>query len=241
MKNGLRILLDIVTVAACYLVFTSAGWSSHHIISGSLEPTLEVGDRIFVSKFAYGYNRFSVPFAPEFLGDTRLLESAPQRGDIALFHHPRELEKRMIKRVIGLPGDTVQLKAGRLYINGKLVPREAVRTVDYTDYLGNAQHVTEYSETLPGGVTHRIYERSDSDHADNTPLYVVPQDHYFMLGDNRDNSLDSRYSSGISHVHKKYLIGRADVTTFSFYDCDQGKDISCPGGVPLGRFFTLIE
>ena len=240
MKNSLRFLLDLITVAGFYLVFTTAGWSSHHIISGSLEPTLEVGDRIFVSKFAYGYNRFSVPFAPEFLSDERLFESAPVRGDIALFRHPRELEKRMIKRVIGLPGDTVQLQAGRLYINGKLVERTPVRTVDYIDYLGNAQHVTEYSETLPGGVNHRIYERSDIGNADNTPLYIVPKDHYFMMGDNRDNSLDSRYLSGIGYVHKKYLIGRADVTTFSLYDCDQGKDISCIGPVPVGRFFRLI-
>ena len=242
MKNQLRrFILDIASVAAFYLAFTSAGWSSYNIVSGSLEPTLEVGDRFMLSKFSYGYNRYSVPFAPGFIGEDRLFESAPERGDIALFHLPYHNNEDVIKRVIGLPGDTIEMKDGRLYINDTLVPRSFVRTVDYTDYHSHSQHVTEYEETLPNGVKHRIYERSDHGQADNTQVYVVPTDHYFMMGDNRDNSIDSRFLNDIGFIHKKYLVGRAEVTTFSFYDCDQGKDVWCPLSIPLGRFFSSIE
>ncbi|MCJ9429857.1 signal peptidase I [Kordiimonas marina] len=236
-----RFLMDLVTIFAFWLIFTTAGWQSFNIVSGSLEPTLEVGDRIMVRKFAYGYNRFSVPFNPKFLGDHRIFFTAPKRGDIALFRLPYMQNEDLIKRVIGLPGDTVQMKQGRLYINGKIVPRTKIRDVNYTDYQGMPQHATEYEETLPNGVKHRIYERTDEGEVDNTGLYVVPAGHYFMMGDNRDDSLDSRFLSHMGYVDQKYLVGRADITTFSLYDCDQGKAISCSAGIPLGRFFKVIH
>ena len=231
---------DILWIVLFYVIFTTVGWASFHIPSGSMEPTLEVGDRIFVSKFSYGYNRFSLPFDPPIFED-RLFEGAPERGDVVVFTLPYRDNTDFIKRVIGLPGDRIQMKEGLLHINGAPVGRTLVREVDYTGYNGFETRVREYEETLPGGISHRIYERTDRSRLDNTPLYIVPADHYFMMGDNRDASADSREMQGMGFVHKKYLVGRADVTTFSLYDCDQGKDIWCPAGIPLGRFFNSID
>lgn len=232
---------DIVVIFFFYIIFSTFGWTSFHIPSGSMEPTLEVGDRIFVSKLSYGYNRFSVYFDPSFIPESRIFEDAPERGDVAVFTLPKRGYEDFIKRVIGLPGDRIQMIDGRLYINDVLVERTLVREVTYTSYNGNQLRVKEYDETLPNGVVHRIYERTDRGHYDRTGPYVVPPGHYFMMGDNRDGSSDSRNLNDIGYVPEAYFVGRADVTTFSLYDCDQGKDIFCPIGVPLGRFFNSIN
>ena len=226
---------DIVVVVVIFILISTFSFQSFHIPSGSMEPTLEVGDRVFVSKFAYGYNRFSIPFDPP-IGEGSVFYDAPERGDVAVFTNPKDDYKDLIKRVIGLPGDSIQMISGRLYINGEMVKREIIRYMKYTNYRGDVITVREYDETLPGGVTHRIYERGDSKSLDDTPLIVVPDGHFFMMGDNRDSSADSRTSLG--PIRKEYLVGRAEVTTFSFYDCDQGKDVYCPMGIPLGRFFN---
>lgn len=234
---------DIVVIFGCWLLFTTFAWGAFHIPSSSMEPTLEVGDRIFVSKFQYGYNRYSFPFDPDFIAEGRLLESDLERGDVVVFTLPYKNDTDFIKRVIGLPGDTIQMRHGRLFINGKQVERRFIREVNYTTYQGDKARAKEYEETLPGDVKHRIFERSDQAGYDNTPLYKVPADHYFMMGDNRDRSEDSRGRgpNPMGFVHKKYVVGRADVTTFSLYDCDQGKDVGCFIGVPYGRFFNSIE
>jgi len=239
LKSTRRLVFDLLTIGLCFLMFTTFGWASFHIPSSSMEPTLEVGDRLFVAKYAYGYNRYSVPFEPAFVPEDRLFADAPKRGDVVVFKPPHK--SHIIKRVIGLPGDTVQVTRGRLFINGTIVPRTYVRDVNYTDYQGMDRRAREYVEDLPGGVTHRIYERTDHGSLDNTGLYKVPEGHYFMMGDNRDGSGDSRILSDIGYVSEHYLVGRAQVTTFSLYDCDQGKDVSCPMGIPTGRFFNVIE
>jgi signal peptidase I len=225
---------DLAVVVIIFILISTFSFQSFHIPSGSMEPTLEVGDRVFVSKFSYGYNRFSIPFDPP-IGDGSIFYDAPERGDVTVFTNPTDDFKDIIKRVIGLPGDSIQMKNGRLYINGEIVKRELVRRVVYTNYRGDATSALEYDETLPGGLVHRIYERGDSNSLDNTPLIVVPAGHFFMMGDNRDSSADSRTPMG--PVRKEYLVGRAVVTTFSLYDCDQGKDIPCKFGIPFGRFF----
>lgn len=234
-------LKDVLVVVAIYLVFTTVLFASFHIPSGSMEPTLEVGDRIMVSKFDFGYNRYSVLFDPDFLPESRLFEDRPSRGEVVVFTLPHKDNKDFIKRVIGLPGDRIQMVDGRLYINGTLVERTLIREVRYTEYRGFAQNVREYEETLPGGTVHRIYERTDLGPYDKTPVFVVPEDHYFMMGDNRDGSADSRDPRSMGFVHAKYLIGRARFTTFSLYNCDQGKPIGCTLGVPYERFFVGID
>ncbi len=235
------ILKEISFLAVMLFIFTTLAWQSFHIPSGSMEPTLEVGDRIFVSKYAYGYNRYSVPFDPKFISENKIFQTTPKRGDVAVFTLPYRDNIDFIKRVIGMPGDRIQMNLGRLYINGEIVKRTFIREIKYTDYRGIPRSVSEYRETLPGGVTHLIYERSDHGSLDNTGQYVVPDGHYFMMGDNRDGSSDSRVLNNVGYVSEKYIAGRADVITFSFYDCDQGKDIYCPIGVPLGRFFKSLN
>lgn len=232
---------DLLSIAGFYLVFTTFAWGAFHIPSGSMEPTLEVGDRIFVSKLTYGYNRYSFPLDPGFIFEDKVFSDMPERGDIAVFTLPYRNNTDFIKRVIGLPGDTLQVSGGRLFINGTMVKRTFIRDVNYQDYNGIDRRVKEYEEELPNGVKHRIYERTDQGPADNTPLYVVPVGHYFMMGDNRDGSADSRILSDMGYVKHEYLVGRADVTTFSLYDCDQGKEIFCPMGIPLGRFFNGLN
>lgn len=231
----ITIAKDLVVVVVLFILISTFSYQSFHIPSGSMEPTLEVGDRVFVSKFTYGYNRFSIPYDPP-IGDGSVFYDAPERGDVAVFTNPNDDYKDLIKRVVGLSGDRIQMKSGRLFINGEIIKRAFVRRVKYTNYRGDPVTVREYDETLPGGVTYRIYERGDSRLYDDTPLIVVPAGHFFMMGDNRDSSADSR--SPLGPIRKEYLVGRAEVTTFSFYDCDQGKEIYCPMGIPLGRFFN---
>jgi len=226
----------IWAVLIAILVRTFA-FEPFNIPSGSMIPTLLIGDYLFVSKTAYGYSRYSFPWglAP-FHG--RIWEGSPKRGDVVVFRPPGDPETDFIKRVIGLPGDKVQLKEGRLYINGAEVERKPIEDFQYTtpdDPVGHP--VAQYLETLPGGVTHRIIETSgDTGQLDNTPVYVVPQGDYFMMGDNRDNSNDSRVWKGfldlpadqeitdpalldkVGFVPSENLIGPAKILFWSYGD-----------------------
>ena len=249
MNNNIKALLkDLAFIFIFFMVFTTFGWQSFHIPSGSMEPTLEVGDRIFVSKFTYGYNRYSVPFDPEFIGEGKVFERTPERGDVIVFSLPYMGNVDFIKRLVGLPGDHIQMIEGKLYLNDTLVKRTFIRNVTYTDYNGIPRIAKEYEEELPssnGGdpITHRIYHHTyeKDPTTDTTQLYIVPEGKVFMMGDNRDHSADSRYLSRMGFVRLEYIVGTAAVTTFSLFDCDQGKDIFCPAGVPLGRFFNWID
>ena len=139
----------------------------------------------------------------------------PERGDVAVFKLPTDTRVDYIKRVVGLPGDTIQVINGRLYINDEIVPREAVGMAQYDKEIAGSEKVMEYVETLPGGVKHTIYEESDNEPLDNTEKYTVPEGHYFMMGDNRDNSRDSRVLDLVGYVPFDNLEGRAEVLFFS--------------------------
>ena len=161
-----------------------------HIPSGSMIPTLLIGDYLFVEKYAYGYSRYSFPFGPDIYSG-RVFGSDPARGDVVVFKLPSDTSTDYIKRIIGLPGDRIQMKAGVLWINGAPVKRE--RIADYVDENGKV--VTRYIETLPNGVSHTILEeQEDSGMLDNTQEFLIEPGHYFAMGDNRDDSLDSRTS-----------------------------------------------
>ena len=184
-----------------------------NIPSGSMIPTLLVGDYLFVSKFSYGYSRFSLPFAPN-LFQGRIFGRLPARGDVAVFKFPRDNQTDYIKRIIGLPGDRIQVRAGQLYINGTIVPRTPGG--QYLAEDGSLRVIAQlYHETLPNGVKHDILKMSDEGYANNTPEFRVPENHVFVMGDNRDNSADSRFMDAVGFVPLENLVGRAEFLFFS--------------------------
>lgn len=207
-------------IIALLLAFTIRTflYEPFNIPSGSMLPTLKVGDYLFVSKPAYGYSAHSFPFGlADFEG--RVMngdgEKMPKRGDVIVFKLPTNPSVDYIKRLIGMPGDRVQVINGRLYLNGTRVEREPVglRQEEGGDY--QTHNLMEYIETLPGGIMHRIYEKSDNEMLDNTAEYKVPAGHYFLMGDNRDNSQDSRVQNLVGFVPHDNLVGRADILFFS--------------------------
>ena len=199
---GYAILIAVVIRSFLYEPF--------RIPSGSMIPTLLVGDFLFVAKYSYGYSKYSIPFSPD-LFSGRILDGAPKRGDVAVFRDPPDPKTDFIKRIVGLPGDHIQMKGGILYINDVAVIRE--RIADYVDERGNSY--IQYIETLPNGVKHRIIEmEGDTGNLDNTDVFIVPPDHYFAMGDNRDDSSDSR-TPVVGYVPSENLVGRADIIFFS--------------------------
>jgi signal peptidase I len=187
-----------------------------NIPSGSMKETLLIGDYLFVSKYSYGYSRNSFPFGLGFF-DGRVWSAEPERGDIAVFKLPRDGKTDYIKRVIGLPGDKVQMIGGVLYINDLAVEREQVDDYVETTKSGRERSITRYRETLPNGVSYETLDLRANGPHDNTDVYEVPIGHYFMMGDNRDNSTDSRVprSAGVGYVPFENFVGRAEVKFFS--------------------------
>lgn len=184
-----------------------------NIPSSSMVPTLLVGDYLFVSKFSYGYSRFSLPLSPD-LFSGRIFGRMPRRGDVAVFKYPRDESIDYIKRIIGLPGDHIQVTHGQLYVNGTEVPRQPAGEY-VSDEEGIHLVLRRYLETLPGGAQHYILKATDQGEMNNTPEYVVPPDHVFAMGDNRDNSADSRFMNGVGFVPMDNLVGRAEFLFFS--------------------------
>ena len=215
----------VVQALLIALVVRTLFFQPFNIPSGSMIPTLLIGDFLFVSKYSYGYSRYSIPFSPD-LFSGRILASKPKRGDVVVFKLPRDTSSDYIKRVIGLPGDKIQMIEGRLHINGQAVPREPIAKVRTEDRFGRLTEVPTYKETLPGGVSHTIIEiEGDTGFNDNTGVFEVPADNYFMMGDNRDNSTDSRVppdQGGVGFVPFENLVGRAEIIFFSVQEGEAG-------------------
>ena len=188
------------------------------IPSASMEPTLLQGDYIIVSKFSYGYSRHSMPFSPPIFHG-RILQHAPTRGDVVVFKLPRDGHTDYIKRLIGMPGDRIQMVDGGLIINGKRLPRQELSPGMVTESFGFTHPVERFLETNPEGKKYITYDFGPDNPVDNTGVYVVPQGHYFMMGDNRDNSLDSRVSpeaGGVGFVPAENLVGKAQIILLSW-------------------------
>jgi len=238
-----RFVLVVAILAWAFRSFVAAPFS---IPSGSMLPTLYIGDYIAVSKWPYGFSRYSFPFAfPSFGG--RVLDNLPKRGDVVVFRHPSE-NSDLIKRVIGVPGDTVEIRNGRLILNGRAVTRQTLPptgvavtpnspcravppAVPAVVILSGNRPVCVYRaylETLPGGPSYTVLDQVEQGIADNFPRTVVPAGHIFLMGDNRDDSLDSRfggYEGGIGMVPVENLIGRA---SFTFWSTDGGASYFMP-------------
>ena len=214
-----------------------------NIPSGSMEPTLLIGDYLFVSKFSYGYSTYSLPYGIH-LFSGRILESEPHRGDVVVFKLPRDPQVDYIKRIIGLPGDRIQMINGILNINGVPVKRQRIEDFVNSEN-GMLSRTTQYTETLPNGVQHPILELSDDGPLDNTGVYVVPPDHYFAMGDNRDNSLDSRVpedKGGVGYVPAENLVGKAEIIFFSTDGSAAWYQFwKWPSAMRFDRFFTFIH
>jgi signal peptidase I len=222
-KSGLidtiRVIVHALLLALIFRVFF---YQSFQIPSGSMKPTLLIGDHLFVSKLSYGYSKYSFPRSPDIFSG-RILSAAPKRGDVVVFRPPQNNTEDYIKRLIGLPGDRIQVTAGVLHINGEPVKRTRVEDFVEKDTKGRERHIERFEETLPNGVIYQTLNLSEKSPGDYTPVFVVPEGHYFMMGDNRDDSKDSRFQghNGVGYVPYENLVGRADVI---YYSVEEGAN-----------------
>jgi signal peptidase I len=232
-------IVVIIEALVIALVFRTFLYQPFSIPTASMQSTLMIGDYFVADKFIWGFGKFSFPLPLPFSG--RFLEfTQPKQGDIVVFHNEPTNED-YIKRIIGLPGDHIQMKLGRLYINGTEVQREQVGTGQDVDSYDTTVPVIIYNETLPDGVVHSIQEIDDNQPLDNTAEYVVPPGHYFMMGDNRDRSADSRVLSQVGYVPEGDLIGKAEARFFSLKDNTPPWQIwNWPADLRLDRMFQSV-
>ena len=237
-----KIIVQALILAMIVRVFF---YQPFNIPSGSMKDTLLVGDYLFVSKLSYGYSRYSFPWGPNLFGG-RVFASLPKRGDVAVFKLPRDNSTDYIKRVIGLPGDEIQMRRGVLYINGKAIPKKRVGDFESRTESGLIYRIPRYEETLPNGVKYSVLDAEPNGPFDNTRSFRVPPGHYFMMGDNRDNSTDSRAQWGVGFVPYENLVGRAEIIFFSgAFDEPEAFRLLTPWQWPFdvrwSRFFNLVR
>ena len=244
-KGGTWEWLKTLVYAVLIAVFIRAvAFEPFNIPSSSMVPTLLVGDYLFVAKFSYGYSRHSLPFSLPLIPG-RVFVTLPERGDVAVFKLPSDNKTDYIKRIIGLPGDRIQVRRGRLYINGRRVERRRIEDFIVDDGSGRYRRVPQFVETLPNGRAHRILELTDTDRLDNTKVFTVPPGHYFAMGDNRDNSSDSRVppeQSGVGFIPIENLVGRAEVMFFSTDGTARWWQVwRWPGAIRFHRLFRSVD
>ncbi|WP_137135262.1 signal peptidase I [Rhizobium sp. FKY42] len=234
--ENIKVIIQALLLA---LVIRTVLFQPFTIPSGSMMPTLLVGDYIFVNKFAYGYSKYSLPLSPN-LFSGRILASEPTRGDVIVFRLPTDPNVDYIKRLIGLPGDRIQMINGVLHLNGKPVPKQpdGKFTSDYR--LDPGTDVPVFRETLDNGKAYETLDQIQDGRGDNTREFVVPAGHYFFMGDNRDNSLDSRFDVG--YVPAENLVGRASIIFFSLGNDTSFSEIwKWPVNMRWDRLFKGVQ
>ncbi len=238
-ESWLEVVKTIVYALLIAGVIRSFLFQPFNIPSGSMEDTLQIGDYLFVSKSTYGFSRYSFPFGLIPFEGRFFVTSQPQRGDIVVFKFPPDNTTDYIKRLIGLPGDRIQMREGVLYINDVAIPKE--KTDDYVETIGEeTRTVPRYRETLPNGVSYDVLDRDPQGNLDNTQVFVVPEGHYFMMGDNRDNSADSRVDVG--YVPFENFVGKAQIIFFSTNGSARIWEVwKWPTAIRYGRLGHFVE
>jgi signal peptidase I len=243
LAETVRVIFHALIIA---VVIRTVLFQPFNIPSGSMKATLLIGDYLFVSKYTYGYSHYSLPFSPPIFSG-RIFGSQPDRGDVVVFRLPKDDSTDYIKRVIGLPGDQIQMVNGVLHINGQPVRRERLDDFVGEDPCGGspnlaATRVRRWRETLPNGISYESLDCVENGFYDNTPVYNVPPGNFFMMGDNRDNSTDSRVLSQVGYVPFENIIGRAEIIFFSVREGERAWEVwRWPWSVRWGRLFTLVR
>ena len=238
--------VSLIWILLLALVFRSFIFSSYNIPTGSMINTLSIGDYIFASKWKYGYSKHSLPFSAPLI-PKRIFSSNPKRGDVVIFKLPTDNKTDYVKRVIGLPGDTVQITDGKVLLNGKMLEYQLTGININNKFINNSdpslgclnQEAKIYLEKLPNGRSYEILDAYDGLPQDNTQIYRVPENHYFMMGDNRDNSQDSRFLKKVGFVPHKNLVGKAEIKFFSWHWKKLGKK-NCDSDIKWERVFRRI-
>jgi signal peptidase I len=238
LAETVRVIFHALIIA---LIIRTFLFQPFNIPSGSMKETLLVGDYLFVSKYTYGYSRYSIPFSPP-LFSGRIWSGDPARGDVVVFRLPKDDTTDYIKRVIGLPGDKIQMIEGVLHINGEPVKRERIEDFVENEEGGRTTRVKRWRETLPNGVSYTTLDLIDNGFYDNTPAYDVPPGQFFMMGDNRDNSTDSRVLSQVGYVPLQNIVGKAQIIFFSIEEGERAWELwRWPWSVRWGRLFSIVR
>lgn len=242
-------LYNVVTISAAVILalfFRSVAFEPFNIPSGSMIPGLLVGDFLFVEKYAYGYSRYSFPFGSQdilykdFKG--RIWAGTPKRGDVVVFRGPRDPWQNYVKRVMGLPGDKLQVINGVVYINDKAIIQEEVGPYTYKDDDGSMRDAILYKEVLEDGRSHVVIREPEGSLSDNTDPYYVPEGYFFGMGDNRNRSLDSRFLAQFGYIPIENIVGRGFIKFFSVdTSVELTKPWKWPGALRFERFMTWIK